>query len=182
MTFRSDELAITGGTNPSPSPSSPPSPSASPSTGPNPGTNLARSATAVCSFTSAWESCAAVNNGDEPTSSNYGGANQGNRWGTWPNQGEQWAELRWTSAQTLSRAQVYLFDDNGGIDIPASWKLQYWNGSSYVDVPGASAYQRNVNQYNTVTFTSVSTTRLRVLLQSASGFSVGLPEVKAFAS
>ncbi|WP_186315856.1 DUF6055 domain-containing protein [Catellatospora sichuanensis] len=175
-TFSSAELAITGGTDPTPSPS----PSTSPS--PNPGTNLARSATAVCSFTSAWESCAAVNNGDEPTSSNFGGANQGNRWGTWPNQGEQWAELQWSSAQTVSRAQVYLFDDNGGIDIPASWRLQYWNGSSYVDVPGASAYQRNVNQYNTVTFSSVSTTRLRVLLQSASGFSVGLLEVKVFTS
>jgi hypothetical protein len=51
-----------------------------------------------------------------------------------------------------------------------------------VDVPGSSGYQRNADQYNTVTFSGVSTTRLRVLLQSASGFSVGLLEVKAFTS
>ena len=50
---------------------------------PQPNPNLALSATPSCSFTSAWESCAAINNGDEPTSSNFGGPNQGNRWGTW---------------------------------------------------------------------------------------------------
>jgi hypothetical protein len=149
---------------------------------PQPDPNLALQATAACSFTSSWESCAAINNGDEPTSSNFGAPNAGNRWGTWPNQGEQWAELQWSSTQTVSRAQVYFFDDGQGIDLPASWRLQSWNGSAYVDVPGSSGYPVAANQYNTVTFTAVSTTRLRVLLQSASGFSVGLLEVKAFAS
>ena len=66
-----------------------------------------------------------------------------------------------------------------GIDLPASWKLQYWNGTAYVDVAGASGYPLAVNQYNHVTFTAVSTTRLRVLLQSGTA-SVGLLEVKAF--
>jgi hypothetical protein len=51
-----------------------------------------------------------------------------------------------------------------------------------VDVPGASGYPVAGNQYNTVTFTAVNTTRLRAVLQSATGFSVGLLEVKAFAS
>jgi len=45
---------------------------------------------------------------------------------------------------------VYFFDDNQGIDLPSSWRLQSWNGSSYVDVPGASAYPVLANQYNTV--------------------------------
>jgi hypothetical protein len=148
---------------------------------PQPDPNLALSATAVCSFSSAWESCAAINNGDEPTSSNFGAPNQGNRWGVWPNLGEHWAELQWPSAQTVRRAQVYFFDDGGGVDLPTSWRLQSWNGSSYVDVPGASGYPVAANGYNTVTFTGVSTTRLRVVLQNATT-SVGLLEVKAFAT
>jgi len=45
---------------------------------------------------------------------------------------------------------VYFFDHNQGIDLPSSWRLQSWNGSSYVDVPGASAYPVLANQYNTV--------------------------------
>jgi hypothetical protein len=148
---------------------------------PQPNPNLALSAMPSCSFTSAWESCAAINNGDEPASSNIPGPNQGTRWGNWSNQGQGWAELTWSSAQTLSRAQVYFFDDNQGIDLPSSWSLQYWNGSAYVNVPGAS-YTTLANQYNTVNFTATSTTRLRVLLNGNGTLSVGLLEVKAFAS
>jgi hypothetical protein len=162
-----------GGPNPTPTPTATSSPN------PNPG-NLATQATASCSFTSSWESCAAINTGGDPASSNIGAPNQGNRWGTWPQQGEQWAELTWSSAQSLRQAQVYFFDDNQGIDLPASWRLQYWNGSSYVDVPGAGGHPVAANQFNTVTFTPVNTTRLRVVLQSAPNLSVGLLEVKAF--
>ncbi|MEV0268076.1 discoidin domain-containing protein [Hamadaea sp. NPDC050747] len=151
-------------------------------TQPPPNSNLALSAGPVCSYTSSWESCAAVNNGDEPTSSNYGGTNQGNRWGTWPETGTQWAELQWSAAQSVSRAQVYFFDDDQGIDMPSAWKLQYWNGSAYADVPGASAYTLTKNAYNTVTFTGVSTTRLRVVLTATGTSSLGLLEVKAFTS
>jgi hypothetical protein len=34
---------------------------------------------------------------------------------TSPNTGEQWALLTWPSAQTLTAAEVYFFDDNGGV-------------------------------------------------------------------
>lgn len=148
--------------------------------GVQPPSNLALSATAVCSFTSSWESCAAINNGDEPASSNIPGPNQGTRWGNWNQTGTHWAELQWSSAQSIKRADVYFFDDDQGIDMPSSWKLQYWNGSAYVDVPGASAYTLLKNQYNTINFTAVSTTRLRVVLTGNGSFSVGLLEVKAF--
>jgi hypothetical protein len=65
--------------------------------------------------------------------------------------------------------------------MPASWKLQYWNGSAYVDVPGAGSYTLTKNAYNTVSFTTTSTTRLRVAITSNGTNSVGLLEVKAFA-
>jgi hypothetical protein len=142
-----------------------------------PDSNLARSATASASYTSPWESVGAINDGIDPPSSND---TVNPRWGTWPNSGQQWAELTWGSTQTLRRAQVYLFDDNQGIDLPSSWKLQYWTGSAYADVPGS--YPVTANAYITVTFTQISTARLRVVLQSNGTNSVGLLEVKAYAS
>ncbi|MEU4832008.1 discoidin domain-containing protein [Streptosporangium sp. NPDC023615] len=147
-------------------------------TQPPPTGNLAPSATPSASHTSAWESVAALNDGIDPSSSDD---TVNPRWGTWPEQGEQWAQLTWPSAVSVNRAQVYFFDDGQGIDLPASWKLQSWNGTAYVDVPGASGYPVAGDQYNTVTFATVSTTRLRAVLQSASGASVGLLEVKVFA-
>ncbi|MGW7478743.1 discoidin domain-containing protein [Nonomuraea muscovyensis] len=143
---------------------------------PPPG-NVAPAATPSASYTSSWESVAAVNDGIDPPSSND---TVNPRWGTWPETGQQWVDLTWSSARTLNRAEVYFFDDDQGIDMPASWKLQYWNGSAYVDVPGASAYGLAKNQYNTVTFTAIGTTRLRVLLTGAGSSSVGLLEVKAY--
>ncbi|MER7282858.1 DUF6055 domain-containing protein [Dactylosporangium sp. NPDC000244] len=160
--FSSADLAIGGGTTTPP---------------PTGGVNVAPQAIPSASYTSSWESVNAINDNIDPPSSND---TVNPRWGTWPNSGQQWAELQWSSAQSLNKAQVYLFDDNQGIDLPSSWKLQYWNGSAYVDVPGASGYTINANAYNTVTFTTVSTTRLRVLLQSNGTNSVGLLEVKAF--
>ncbi|GAA0438703.1 hypothetical protein Acor_78940 [Acrocarpospora corrugata] len=137
--------------------------------------NVAGSATASASYTSPWERVTAINDGVDPPNSN-GTVNP--RWGTWPNTGQQWALLTWPSAQTLNSADVYFFDDNGGVRLPASWKLQTWNGSAYVDIPGT--YPRALNQYNRVSFPAISTTRLRVLLQSGTN-SVGLLEVKAYA-
>ncbi|WP_327584243.1 discoidin domain-containing protein [Nonomuraea sp. NBC_00507] len=144
---------------------------------PEPNPNLALQATPSASYTSSWESVAAVNDGIDPPSSND---TVNPRWGCWPETGQQWVDLTWSSARTLNRAEVYFFDDDQGIDMPASWKLQYWNGSAYVDVPGASAYTLTKNAYNNVTFTATSTTRLRVLLTGNGSSSVGLLEVKAY--
>ena len=87
--------------------------------------------------------------------------------------------LTWSSAQSLNAAEVYFFDDNGGVRLPASWRLQYLNGGSYVDVPGASGYPRDLNRYNRVSFGPISTTALRVLLDGGSN-PVGLLEVRTF--
>ncbi|NUT48529.1 MAG: discoidin domain-containing protein [Saccharothrix sp.] len=143
---------------------------------PDPPANLALAATPSASYTSSWETVAAINDGIDPPSSND---DVNPRWGTWPETGEQWAELTWDSARSVKSAQVYFFDDGQGIDLPASWKVQYWNGSAYADVAGASGYPVAADGYQVVTFTAVSTTRLRVVLQSGAG-SVGLLEVKAF--
>ncbi|MGW4800726.1 Ig domain-containing protein [Nonomuraea sp. NPDC004297] len=141
-----------------------------------PAANLATGATPSASYTSPWESVAALNDGIDPSSSND---TVNRRWGTWPQTGTQWAELTWPSAQTLRSAEVYFFDDNGGVRAPASWRLQYWNGTAYVDIPGT--YPAALNAYNRVTFGQVSTTRLRAVLQSSGTASVGLLEVKAYA-
>ncbi|QOC91591.1 hypothetical protein [Micromonospora craniellae] len=91
--------------------------------------------TASTSHVSAWESLAAINNGGVPTSS----ADRGNlAYGNWPQHGAQWIEYRWPNAQNINRTATYWFDDNQGIDLPASCRVQYWNGGAYVDAPNQS--------------------------------------------
>ncbi|HEV8559708.1 MAG TPA: glycoside hydrolase family 43 protein [Actinophytocola sp.] len=140
------------------------------------GGNLALSATPSTSFVSSWENLAAVNDGFTPTSS----ADRAHPvYGNWPQQGTQWVEYRWANPVTLTRSAVYWFDDNQGIDLPASCQLQFWNGSAYVAVPGQSTCGVAPNTFNTITFPALTTTRLRLNITSRSGFSTGVLEWQA---
>jgi len=51
--------------------------------------------------------------------------------------------------------------------------VQYWNGSAWTDVSNPSTYPTADNTFNAVSFDSVTTTKLRVSLQSGLG-SVGV--------
>jgi hypothetical protein len=134
------------------------------------GTDLALTATPSASYTSPWEHVTAINDGVYPTSSND---SQDIRWGCWPETGTQWIELDWTQPITTNGSSVYFLDDGGGVRLPASWTVQYWNGSAFVDVPNPGTYPIADNTFNAVTFGSVTTTKLRVVLQSGLG-SVGV--------
>jgi hypothetical protein len=141
--------------------------------GPPSGTNHGLTGAASTSFVSSWESLAAVNDGFVPTSS----ADRAHPvYGNWPQQGTQWVEYRWNNPVSVSRSAAYWFDDNQGIDLPASCQVQYWNGSSYVNVPNQSSCGVGANTYNVTTFGAVSTTRLRLNITSRSGFSTGMLE------
>jgi hypothetical protein len=142
-------------------------------TQPPPGTNLATSATASTSYVSAWETLGAIKDGFVPASS---ADHSHGAYGNWDHQGTEWIEYQWPSAQNVNRVATYWFDDNLGIDLPASCQVQYWNGSAYVNVPGQSSCGVVGNTYNVTTFTSVSTTRLRLSVTSRSGFSTGVLE------
>ncbi|MEV4547150.1 glycoside hydrolase family 43 protein [Nonomuraea wenchangensis] len=139
--------------------------------------NLAASATASTSYVSPWETLAAINDGYTP-------ANSADRshgaYGNWNHQGTEWIEYRWPTAQTVSRSEVYWFDDDQGIDLPASCRVQYWTGSAYADVPGQSGCGVAANTFNATTFPAISTTRLRLNITSRTGYSTGVLEWRAF--
>jgi NPCBM-associated, NEW3 domain of alpha-galactosidase len=134
-------------------------------------TDLALTGTASASYTSPWTTVDAINNGIYPIQSSDDN-DLTPYWGTWPETGQQWIELDWSQPVTTNGSSVYFADDGGGLRLPASWTVQYWNGSAWTDVSGASTYPIADNTFNQVTFNQVTTTRLRVLMQSGLG-SVG---------
>ncbi|BBH69182.1 glycosyl hydrolase family 43 [Actinoplanes sp. OR16] len=139
--------------------------------------NLATSATASTSYVSSWESLAAINNGGVPVNSQD---RSSLAYGNWPQQGTQWIEYQWPAARNINKSSVYWFDDNQGIDVPATCQLQYWNGSQYVNIALQSICGVAGNVDNVLTFNTISTTRLRLTMTSRSGYSTGVLEWKAF--
>jgi PKD repeat protein len=140
--------------------------------------NYAQFATATCSYTSPWENCQGINSGVDPTTSSPGA---GVGWGTWPNGGEQWMQLNWDEPITTNRTEIFWYDDGGGVQVPGSWVLQYWDGSAWVEVSNPSGYATEINQYNVTTHDTVTTTAMRVTVQTAAGVTaVGALQWKVF--
>ncbi|OXS59290.1 hypothetical protein B1A99_11750 [Cohnella sp. CIP 111063] len=139
--------------------------------------DIAPQATATTSFVSSWESLAGLNDGYTPVSSNDRGHPV---YGNWDNPNTtQWVQYTWSSARTISSVDVYWFDDDQGIDLPASYTIQYWDGSSWVNVSGASGLGLLANQYNTTTFAPVTTTQIRLNITAKATTSTGIESWRA---
>jgi hypothetical protein len=130
--------------------------------------NVARTGTASASYTPGWLTADNIADGVQPTGPV--GPNT-DVWNTWPQVGEQWIQLDWASPVTVDRSRVWFsqdLDESGaGVAPPASWKIQYWDGSAWQNVLSPSAYGTSATAWNTVTFTKVTTTKLRALLVSS---------------
>ncbi|WP_241674467.1 DUF5695 domain-containing protein [Paenibacillus luteus] len=134
--------------------------------------NIAPQGVATTSFVSSWESLAGLNDGYAPTSS----ADRGHPiYGNWNNPNTtQWVQYDFSQNYTISSIEVYWFDDDGGIDLPASYTIQYWNGTAWVNVASPSGLGLLGNQYNTTTFTPVSTNKLRLNVTAKATTSTGI--------
>lgn len=60
-------------------------------------------------------------------------------WGSWPNTGEMRLDYEWDREVAIDSSRVQFTSDGGGLGIPSSWKLQYWDAeqSAFVDIPQA---------------------------------------------
>jgi hypothetical protein len=54
------------------------------------------------------------------------------RWTSWKQQGKpQNIEILFKKAQPVERVSVYWYDDNGGVQIPKSWNIDYFAGGEW---------------------------------------------------
>ena len=136
-------------------------------------TDLALTATPSASYTSPWTTVTAINSGIYPVQSSDDN-DLTPYWGDWPQTGTHWIELDWSAPITTNSSELYFADDGGGLLTPSSWVVQYWDGSAWVNVNNQSGDPAQINQFNDVTFDSVTTTKLRVSMQGTGTASVGV--------
>jgi hypothetical protein len=138
-------------------------------------TNIALKANATTSYCSSWENISALNDGFDPSNSND---RNHAVYGNWPQTGTQWVQYDFDKNYNISSCDLYWFKDNGGIDVPKSYKIKYWNGQKWVSVSKAVGYGTAIDKYNTTTFTPVNTKSIRVEVVSNGSASTGLIEWK----
>lgn len=81
--------------------------------------NMAFLANASSSYTSPWESLAAVNDGKKE-------GNNIPHWGTWGHEGaEEWVQYEWPQGASIRSSDLVLWSDAGGIKPPTQIKYSY---------------------------------------------------------
>lgn len=152
------------------------------------GTNVAPEATPTAEYTAGWNNVKAVNDGKVL----FTGGSQSDIWGTWSGNhpATRWLQYEWNTPQRIAGAEIGFWRDQddansaNGVNVPKGWKAQYWTGSDWADVAGASEYTVKRDETNSVTFDAVTTTRFRVVLQAAGNgpyAAVAVSELKVFA-
>ncbi len=144
-------------------------------------TDIVLQGTPSTSFCSSWESVNALNDGYDPVNSEDRSYLV---YGNWDNPGTtQWVEYDFSQNYTISKCDVYWFSDittGGAIDLPAAYSIQYWDGSTWVNVSDPVGLGVEADKYNTTTFTAVTTNKMRLNISSKSTASTGILEWKVW--
>lgn len=140
--------------------------------------NIASKASVSTSYCSSWESIEALNDGYTPVNSND---RNHKVYGNWPETGTQWVQYNFDNSYIISKCDIYWFKDWfkdwGGIDVPSSYKIKYWDGSAWKTVKKAVGLGTLADTFNTTTFTPVKTNAIRIEMNSNSnGASTGILE------
>lgn len=143
------------------------------------GVNLAAVATPTSSHVSGDTRNSALNDGVEPRSSRY---NRPASYGNWPMRGTQWVQYEWSQPISTAKIDVYWWADGRGVHAPKASRLLYWDGNAFVPVKNASGLGVAENQYNTTTFDEVTTSKLKLEIDSDGEFSTGILEWKVYDS
>jgi hypothetical protein len=106
-----------------------------------------------------------------------------NRWTCYesPNASD-WLAIDFGKMQKVGRIELALYDDGGGVQAPASYTVQFWDGQSWQDArdqkrtPEAPAG----GQFNEVRFRPVQTQRIRVVFTHRGKARSGVSEILAW--
>jgi DUF1680 family protein len=77
-----------------------------------------------------------------------------------------WVQYEWPQAVSTKEIALFFWDYNSNVRLPENYRLQYWNGNSFVPVPNAQGLARSNNQLNSTSFDEIKTTKLRLELDS----------------
>lgn len=104
-----------------------------------------------------------------------------NRWTSYGStNASDWLEIDFGAVLRVGRAELYLYDDRGGVQAPAAYDIQYWADGEWRD---AARQIRNPSTpvggaVNTVKFAEVSTSKLRVVFTHKGKARSGVTEIE----
>ena len=139
--------------------------------------NLATAATPSTSYVSGDTTLAALNDGHTPKNSQD---RSSRAYGNWPKKGTQWVQYEWREPISTRAVDVYWWNDRRGVRDPKACRLLYWNGKEFVPVKGVKGLGVEESKFNTTTFEEVTTSKLRLEIDSSEEFSTGILDWRVY--
>lgn len=136
--------------------------------------NLAHRSVAV--FTKSYQS-----RFDDSTAINNGLLDPNRRWTAFESKNSSdWVQFAFKEIKTVSSVYLYVYNDNGGVKPPRSYKIEYWDGQAWQEVPSANKLpQTPIADLNICSFKPIQTDKIRITMEhlNTKSFS-GLYEVE----
>src|SRR5450759_3587775 len=82
----------------------------------------------------------------------------------------QWFQYNWDQPVTINEIAIFLYNFDNLVKLPQAYKLKYWDGKDYLQVTNSKGSGLVNNQFNATTFKEVTTTRLRLEIDSVERF------------
>jgi hypothetical protein len=106
-----------------------------------------------------------------------------NRWTSYgsPNKTD-WLEVDFGAEKEIGRAELYIYDDRGGVQAPEKYAIQYWADGHWHDAQAQTAEPAvpTGGMDNTVTFKSVKTSKMRVIFTNKGNARSGVTEMEVW--
>jgi uncharacterized protein len=104
-----------------------------------------------------------------------------------------WAQYEWSQPVSLDKVEAYWAIDRprpgelpgaGGprLQLPESYRILYWNGSSFQPVEGCHGLGTTMDTFNQTTFTPVTTTKIRIEVAPQKNHPAGILEWRVYNS
>ncbi len=111
------------------------------------------------------------------------GIPEDSRWTSYasPNQSDDYG-VDFQRPVTLREIRLNFYDDGGGVRVPASYDLQYWNGTDWLTIPQQNRLNAEPvpNGLTRIVFPALTTSKIRVVAPNAGGGTGwGLSELSA---
>jgi len=91
----------------------------------------------------------------------------------------EWLQYDFADPEEVSSIRVFWFDDedlNAGCRVPASWKLLYKKGNSWLEVEPKGEYGLEKDKFNELEFRPVKTRGLKLVIVQQDDWSTGVQE------
>jgi len=118
---------------------------------------------------------------DDSTAINNGLLDPNRRWTAFESKNtSDWVQFTFKEIKLVSKVHLYVYNDNGGVKPPKSYKIEYWDGEVWKEIVSANKLpQTPIADLNICSFQPVQTNQIRITMEhlNAKSFS-GLYEVE----